>query len=59
MKTKMTKEEHIKRHIELHKSLDELLADFMNHTKKSLTKTNLMEFMNWSYSQTIEPTEED
>ena len=54
----MTKEEHIKRHVELHKSFDELLADFISHTKFGL-KTTLMEFIDWSYSQTIEPTEED
>ena len=55
---KMTKEEHKQRHIELHRKLDELLADFLSHNKgKHLSNTNLMEFMEWSYKQTIDPEE--
>ena len=54
----MTKEEHIKRHLELHKSLDELTADLITQTKRNLTDTTIMELMEWSYQQTINPTEE-
>lgn len=52
----MNKEEHKARHVELHKSFDELLADFIDHTGGLPSKTTLMEFMNWSHEQTLEPT---
>ena len=51
----MERIEHIKRHKELHKNLDELVADFISHTEKLLSKTTIMELMEWSYKQTIEP----
>jgi hypothetical protein len=51
----MDKEEHIKTHKELHKALDKLCADFIVHTGKFPTETNLMEFMKWSFKQTTEP----
>ncbi len=54
----VTKDEHIKRHKELHKALDELVADFINLTEKLPTQTTLMELMEWSYKQTIEPDTE-
>lgn len=47
--------EHKERHIKLHKYFDELLADFIDHTKKMPSKTTLMEFLTWSYEQTILP----
>lgn len=53
----MTKEEHIKRHQELHKSLDELVADMIENTAKMLNETTVMELMTWSYQQTINPAE--
>lgn len=53
---KLGKEEHIARHKELHNKLDELLADFINHTKKLPSKTTLMEFLTWSSEQTTNPT---
>ena len=55
----MTPEEHKVRHIELHRKFDELLADFISHTGKTPSNTTLREFMEWSYQQTIEPTEEE
>ena len=55
--TSLTKEEHKQRHIELHKYLDELLADFIKHTGKLLDETNLTTFLDWSYQQTQNPTE--
>ena len=51
----MTRDEHIERHKLLHKHLDELIADFIDHTGKLPSKTNLIEFMEWSNQQTIEP----
>ena len=52
----MTKKKHIKRHKELHKSLDELLADYIIHNEKRPSETSLIEFLEWSYKQTINPT---
>jgi len=52
------KEQHKKIHIELHKNLDALLADFIRHTDKRLHDTNILQFMEWSYQQTLNPTEE-
>ena len=56
---KLSREDHIKRHKELHKSLDELVADFIDHTKQMPSQITLMEFMNWSCDQTISPTERE
>lgn len=56
----MTKEEHKTRHEELHRSLDELLADYIGHHKyprKPLTEISIIEFLTWSASQVKEPTE--
>lgn len=55
----MTNEEHIKRHKELHKSLDELVADYIDHTDSTLSETNLMDFVQWSARETENPTEVD
>ena len=54
----MNKKTHKIRHKELHKNLDELVADFIKHTENLPSRTTLMEFMEWSYEQTINPTEE-
>lgn len=54
----MTPETHIKRHMELHGALDELLADFIKHTERMPTKTSLMEFLKWSHLQTTNPDED-
>ena len=51
----MTKEEHIKRHNYLHKCLDELVADFITHTKELPSLTSLIRLMEWSSSQCINP----
>uniref|UniRef100_A0A6M3LDQ7 Uncharacterized protein n=1 Tax=viral metagenome TaxID=1070528 RepID=A0A6M3LDQ7_9ZZZZ len=51
----MNKKEHIKRHKELHKSLDELIADFITHTDKLPSSSSVMELMEWSYKQTKNP----
>ena len=56
MKTKdfLVGNKHRKRHILLHKYLDELVADFINHTDKLPSETPLMALMEWSYQQTQE-----
>jgi len=54
----MKAEEHKQRHIELHKAFDELLADWIGHTESLPSKSTVMDLIQWSYQQTIEPTEE-
>ena len=54
----MTRRQHIKRHKELHKYLDELAADFFTHTNNLPSSSSIMDLMKWSYSQTNDPTEE-
>lgn len=49
---KMTDEEHLKRHIELHKMFDELTADYIKNTDKSLTESSIMDLIHWSFEQT-------
>ena len=49
--------EHKERHVELHKMLDELVADFLSQTNGLPSKTTVMELMKWSYEQTVAPTE--
>lgn len=49
--------QHRARHVMLHKMLDELLADWITHTNKLPSQSTCMELMEWSYAQTIEPTE--
>lgn len=53
----MNKEEHIKKHKELHSALDELVADLIRHTKKLPSTTSVMELMAWSNKQTWNPDE--
>jgi hypothetical protein len=50
------KDKHISRHKELHKMLDELVADFIDLTDKMPSKTTVMELMQWSHKQTKNPT---
>jgi hypothetical protein len=53
----MEKYKHLERHVELHKCLDELVADFMQHTNALPSKTTVLELINWSYKQSQKPTE--
>ncbi len=57
----MTKEEHRQRHIELHRAFDELLADWILHTPTGYENTSksVLELIQWSHTQTIEPTESE
>ncbi len=50
-------DKHKERHIELHKMLDELVADMVTHTSMLPSKTTVMELMQWSHEQTKKPTE--
>jgi hypothetical protein len=54
----MKKAEHKKRHIELHKSLDELFADYIYHHSEQLSFNDMpiIELIKWSSSQTKNPT---
>lgn len=52
-----TREQHQARHVELHKALDELVADWIRHTGKMPSTSSVMELMLWSHEQTQDPTE--
>jgi hypothetical protein len=55
---KMTTEQHRERHKMLHEHFDELLADFLFHNRDKLklpSNTSVMELVEWSHRQTIEP----
>lgn len=54
----MNKEEHKKRHEELHRALDELLADFIDHTGKLPSTATVMELVQWSHTQLTDPDEQ-
>jgi len=51
------KEGHKQRHIKLHGYLDELVADWITHTKSLPSKNTVFELMEWSNTQTISPTD--
>lgn len=53
----MTTEEHRDRHQTLHRHLDELVADWVRHTGRRASQSTVMELMQWSYEQTLDPTE--
>lgn len=49
--------EHKARHIELHRMLDELLADFLAHNPDKLPSTTpIMALLRWAHEQTLNPT---
>ena len=49
---------HKEKHVLLHRHFDELIADYMSHTKKLFSESSIMDLINWSYKQTEKPTEE-
>ena len=55
----MTPEEHKKRHIDLHKSLDEIFADYiLNHSGDlNFTEMPIIKLLEWSFEQTKNPNE--
>jgi hypothetical protein len=54
----LTVEQHIQYHIQLHRNLDELIADFIDKTGKLPNRTYLAELMIWSFRQTVNPDTE-
>jgi hypothetical protein len=52
----MKKEDHIKRYTELHKSLDELVADWITHTRGLPSKSSIFDLMMWSSQQCDNPS---
>ena len=60
MNTKKSEyESHRKRHKLLHSHLDELVADFIIHTtNKYPSKSTILELMEWSMAETLNPTGE-
>lgn len=50
-------EQHQARHVELHRALDELVADWLRHTRKLPSTSSVMDLMQWSHQQTLNPTE--
>ncbi len=55
----MGNEVHRQRHVDLHEALDELIADYIVCTGQSLTRSSILDLMNWSSSQTVLATEPD
>jgi hypothetical protein len=54
----MDRDEHKARHEMLHQHLDELLADYLGHHGDARPSTmSMLDFVKWSYEQTIEPEE--
>lgn len=52
----MTEDEHKQIRVLLHKKLDELVADFIEQTGKSLNESSIMELIEWSYRQAQSPS---
>lgn len=50
------KKNMLKRHVKLHRNLDELIACFYIQTGLLAGTTTLMEFMEWSHKMTVKPT---
>jgi len=54
----MTKAEHKRRHEQLHRSLDELFADYIYHhpEESEVTEMSVNKLIKWSFEQTKNPT---
>lgn len=50
-------EKHKQRHIELHRALDELVADWATHTKSLPSKNTVLQLMHWANMEMVSPTE--
>lgn len=55
----MTREEHRQRHVELHRALDQLFADYIQHhpDEQNFLAMPLKQLIDWSFMQTISPDE--
>lgn len=58
-KQKKTYEEHRERHLKLHRMLDELCADWIWETGGMPSKATVLDLMNWSHDQTLDPSDKD
>jgi len=47
----MTGQEHMDRHAELHRKLDELLADWFEHTDARPSTSTVLDLIKWSHAQ--------
>ena len=52
----MTEDAHKKRHIELHRKLDELLRDAIQYGGLFPSKATCLDLLRWSFEQTVEPS---
>ena len=50
----ITEEDHRKKHIELHRSLDVLLADFIINNEGGFMDRPIQDLISWSHKQTTE-----
>lgn len=50
----MTEEEHQLQHSELHKALDELIADWITHGNGMPSKSTVYDLLEWSHKQVNE-----
>ena len=55
----MSREAHIQRHKELHRNLDELVADMITETNLFPSQMSVLDLMKWSSQQMINPTERE
>ena len=49
--------DHKDQHVKLHEALDELVADYIDHTGNVPSKTTVWELIEWSAQQCVDPTE--
>jgi hypothetical protein len=56
----MNEDQHRERHIELHKALDELFADYIIHhpEENRFTDMPVMRLLEWAHEQTLHPTKD-
>ena len=45
----------VKRHAELHTTLDELLACYLVSTKKTISESSLWDLLSWAHEVTLHP----
>ena len=48
---------HKREHLKLHHSLDVLIGDWISQTENLPSRSSVMQLMEWSHQQTLEPTE--
>jgi hypothetical protein len=51
----MSNKHHKEIHEQLHRALDELVADFITHTGRRPSQATVLELIQWSSSQTVNP----